>query len=221
MSGEPERATRQRLFVFDPEPRAFATGYSLFVRGMKLLLPATAVALIVLVFVWPQLFPKLDLIAGMFRVTAEDLQSLQVVRARFVGTDSEGRPYTVTAERASQTSATAKSVLLTKPHADITLADGTWLALSANHGTFYRETQQLALSGEVVLYHDQGYELSTASVDIDIKAGTAESGDPVMAHGPLGILTGSGFRVEERGARIFLKGPASLTMHGDAKKAGG
>ena len=221
MSGDPRPAARQRLFVFATEPRAFTTGYSLFVRGMKLLLPATAAALIVLVFTWPQLFPKLDLIAGMFRVTPEDLQSLQIVRARFVGTDDEGRPYTVTAERASQTSPTAKSVLLTKPNADITLADGTWLSLVANRGTYHRDSQQLALSGEVVLHHDQGYELSTASVDIDIKAGTAVGADPVMAHGPLGMLTGEGFRVEERGARIFLTGPASLTIRADAKKAGG
>jgi lipopolysaccharide export system protein LptC len=214
-------APRRRLFAIQAGPRDMGAGYSRFVRGMKLLLPATAVALIMLVVGWRQLFPRLDLLGGSIRITAEDLDNLQIVQARFVGTDNEGRPYMVTADRASQTSATAKLVQLTKPKADITMHDGAWIALSADKGVFHRDSQHLSLTGDVMLFHDQGYEITSQAVDIDVKAGVAESQVSVAGQGPRGQLRAEGMRIEDRGNRILLRGKSSVTIHAGFGTAGG
>ena len=192
--------------------------YSLFVHWMKFLLPALACALILLVVAWPQIAPD----DKLFRVepiknAAQEAKNLNMINARFSGFDEKQQPFTVTADMATQRPGEQERVELQKPKADITLEDGTWLALTAKVGYYDRETEQLDLVGAVNLFHDEGFEVRTEKARVDLKSGTASGDDPVESQGPSGILTSEGFRVIDDGDTVIFTGKSKMVLYPDEK----
>jgi lipopolysaccharide export system protein LptC len=192
-------------------PRA-GSGYTRFVMMMKVVLPLVAAVLVALVAVWPQFrelregfrieLAKINLPTGGQRVT----------NARYAGTDSRGRPFTVTAEAAVQEEGQAGVIKLEKPKADITLQGNVWVAATATDGSFHRNEQLLQLSGGVSIFHDAGFEMHSENATIDLKSGVAEGKNKVEGHGPTGALTANGFRVMDSGARVLFTGPAKMVL---------
>lgn len=205
------------VFPAAPPRLSGRNSYSIFVGFMKVLLPALAVALILLVVIWPQLGQD----DGQFRIRVSDISleqadSLSMLNARFEGVDDRGQPFMLTADEASQTAGDENLVHLALPKGDMTLEDGTWLAMTARDGRYNRDTQVLELNGEVTLFHDQGFELRTETARIDLEAGTAGGSDPVEGQGPFGNLASEGFRVLDRGERIVFTGRSRAVFHPDA-----
>ncbi len=188
--------------------------YSIFVGFMKVLLPAVAVALILLMFAWP----KFVLDDNRFRLNISELgpeqaESLTMINARFEGVDAKNRPYMLTADMATQSDRDKDRIDLELPKADITLQDGAWLALSARQGLYRRESQVLDLIGSVSLFHDQGFELLTESAQVDLEHGTASGNQPVQGQGETGLIEAEGFRVYDRGARILFTGKSHMVIY--------
>jgi lipopolysaccharide export system protein LptC len=201
-----------------PPPRLSGrNSYSIFVGFMKVLLPALAVALILLVVVWPQLSQD----DSRFRIRVSDisLEQADSLNARFEGVDDRNQPFTLTADEASQTAGDDNLVHLELPKGDITLEDGTWLAMTAREGRYRRDTQVLELSGEVTLFHDQGFELRTETARVDLDAGIAQGSEPVEGQGPFGNIVSEGFRVLERGERILFTGKSRAILHPGSTRA--
>ncbi len=198
--------------------------YSLFVGVMKLLLPALAVALLLLVAAWPQLDPandRLDL--GLSELSIEQPDNLSMLNARFSGFDEKNQPFVITADVASQAPENENLVTLELPKADITLDDGTWLALMGREGLYDREVKTLDLIGQVGFYHDAGFELHTETARIDLAAGMVSGGDPVAGHGFFGEIEAEGFQMFERAERILFIGPSRLLVYpgaGDGRVPG-
>ncbi|HEX6978664.1 MAG TPA: LPS export ABC transporter periplasmic protein LptC [Alphaproteobacteria bacterium] len=195
-------------------PRRISTARTHVVSFLKLLLPAVAVALVALILLWPQLNPM----AQGFRlrpvtVGFEDLENLRVVSPRYVGSDSKNQPYTITAEQATQVSGNSDVTDLVMPKGDIMLNGGTWVALSAQTGTYRKEQRILDLEGDVNLFHDGGYEIVTSRAKIDLANGSAAGDDPVVGQGPDVEMQGQGFRVYDRGNRIVVTGQSKLVIH--------
>ncbi len=194
--------------------------YSIFVGFMKVLLPALAAALMLLVVAWPQ-FTIDD---GSFRLSVSKLApdqaySLTMLNARFDGLDEKDRPYMLTADMATQLDGDKDLVELELPKADITLEDGTWLALTARSGKYRQQRRILDLVGSVSLFHDQGFELRTEAARVDLTKGVAEGVQPVQGHGSVGFIEAEGFRVLDRGARIIFTGKAHMILTPEARKA--
>ena len=209
------RRTRQTRMSNAPRRRRSSFARSRIVSTMKYLLPGAAFALLVLVAIWPRLLPDQD----RFRV---DLAAVgptggskpQVLNPRLQGIDSEKRPFQIVADLGSrvQNDAGEEVYDLTNPKADIVLNDGSWIALNANDGRFDSFSNTLHLSGDVNMFHDQGYEFQTATARVDLENNTASGDEPIDGQGPFGILKAQGFRVLESGERIFFFGPATLTV---------
>jgi len=194
--------------------------YSLFVGLMKVLLPAMAAALILLVVAWPQFTVERDSFRlGISRLGRGEPENLSMLNARLNGIDQKQQPFTVTADMATQSNRKENLIDLELPKADMTLADGTWLALTARSGQFDRETRLLDLFGTVSLFHDQGFELRTASARIDLEQGIAEGSQPIQGQGAMGAISAEGFRVLERGRRIVFTGRSRLTILPAARDA--
>ncbi len=205
------RAPRQ------PQRLSLHNRYSVFVGFMKVLLPAMAAALILLVAAWPQ-FTIDD---GQFRLSISELapdqaDSLTMLNARFDGMDESDRPYTITADMATQSDSDKDLIELELPKADVTLEDGTWLALTAKSGEYRRQSRLLELSGSVSLFHDGGFELRTEAARIDLGDGVAEGAQQVEGQGGAGFIEAEGFRVLNRGARILFTGRTHLIIMPDA-----
>jgi len=180
---------------------------------LKLLLPATAIALVLLVAIWPIISKQNE----RFRIDLEtasggDVESIKMENPRYTGIDSSNQPFAVTASAMNQERSDATDVDLESPKADILMSDGTWAAITALSGTYNRSTKLLTLKTDVNLFHDGGYEFRTSSATLDLVGGNAHGTEPVEGQGPFGFLSGQGFQIFDRGARIVLTGKSSVTI---------
>lgn len=192
--------------------------YSRFVFCMKLLLPAIALMMVVLVVLWPQInIDRSQFTISFSRLKAASGELPSMVNARFVGTDRRNQPFSVTADIAKSLSLNASDVELEMPKADLGLRDGTWMVLTANSGNYDQKEKTLKLVGSVNLFHDSGYEFKTAAADVDFATGTAVGNKPVEGQGPFGTLQAEGFHITNEGKRMLFTGKAKLTIHPGAE----
>jgi lipopolysaccharide export system protein LptC len=187
--------------------------YSRYVGMMKILLPAFALALVVTILVWPQIYGGEE----GFRFTFADLErdttgTLGVTKARFAGTDSANRPFVVTAARALQKQG-FDVFELTTLQADITTADGTWLSITADTGEYRRADRVLVLRGVIDVFSNVGYEMHTTHAVVNLANGTVESHQPIDGHGPLGAMRAETMKFSANGKHLSLSGGVRVTLH--------
>lgn len=141
-----------------------------------------------------------------------------MVRPTFEGLDGRGRPFVLRAQTADFASGDQRFLRLDQPEGDLMLSDGSAVALSAAKGLYDREDRLMRLTGEVTLFHDDGFEVVTDTAWLDISGGRAEGSDPVAGEGPVGRITSEGFRIEEEGARVFFTGQSRLVLYDDEEQ---
>ena len=217
---EPSGTTSEPLRRPAPPKLSLRDRYSMFVGLMKVVLPAMAAALILLVVAWPHITGGRDKFRlGVANLGMEQLDNLSMLNARFDGVDEKNQPYSITADMATQSRRSENLIELELPKADITLTDGTWLALTARAGEYDRGARLLDLYGAVSLFHDQGFELQTSKARLDLEAGTASGDQPVQGFGTAGAIEAEGFEILERGATIIFTGRSHLTLMPGAREA--
>lgn len=193
--------------------------YSRFVQLTKLMLATVALVLIAMVIIWPQLRSRDGgLPLGIAPSGREDAESLHMVNPRYTGLDENSLPYEVTADLASQETAKSELITLDNPKADMTMKDGSWVALSATSGLYGQTSQKLDLNGDVNLFHDSGYEFTSTSATIDLSTGAGQGEEPTYGHGPAGEIEGEGFRFTDKGKTIVFTGKSHLTLYPAAKR---
>lgn len=190
-----------------------ADSYSRFVAWMKVLLPFLALGLIALVVLWPQLKTDDTFRIGFATVRLSGDAEPGMDNVRYVGTDDNRQPYSVTADLARLVDGEEGTVDMEMPKADLTLEDGTWLVLTADSGRYLRHGAHLDLEGGVNLFHDTGYEITTDKLAVELKQGVATSATPLSGHGPFGELKAQGLRLIDKGQVIYFTGPAQLTLY--------
>ena len=201
-------------------PRRFTQTYSRFVSMMKFLLPVAALVLIGLVVLWPHLgTDDLRFKIGISTIKSNSSKDPSLINPRFVGTDSEDKPYSITADLARSQGTETTRIELEMPKADITLDDGTWLVLTANSGLFIHAENSLKLEGAVNLFHDSGYEFRTEKASIDMASGIASGNLPIEGQGAFGILNAEGFKLVDKGKTIYFTGKSKLVLHPRAGKS--
>lgn len=216
----PETPTRTRTRRLRQPPRLSGRNpYSIFVGLLKVFLPAMAAALVLLVIAWPQLtFDDSRFRLGISNLAPGQAQSLTMLNARFDGIDDKDQPYTLTADMATQANQNEDLIELELPKADITLEDGTWLALTAKSGQYDRESELLDLYGSVSVFHDKGIEMRTEAARVDLNNGTAQSVQPVEGQGSMGFINAEGFLVLDRGERIIFTGKSRMIILPEAQE---
>ncbi len=197
---------------------SMSRGYNLFVGIMKILLPAAAAVFIMLLLAWPELTPGKDGVnLTLSELAIDQPEGITMLNARFTGLDGRNQPFLVTADVASQATDNEPLINLELPKADITLEDGTWVALSARDGLYDREEQTVELVGQVSFFHDKGFELHTETASFDLDKGTAVSREPVTGQGVFGQIQATGFDSFDQGDRIIFSGPSRLLLFPEAR----
>jgi lipopolysaccharide export system protein LptC len=183
--------------------------YTRFVTLMKVLLPLLALGLMALLAAWPRL-------SGTEQdgVRPRDTGDLEMMKAHYLGTDKDNRPFSVTADRAMQSSNEPGVLDLVRPEAEMTMQDGSWALIKAERGRYNDTTGKLLLLGKADLFHDKGYEFLTDEVHVDVSEGIAWGDRPVVGQGPFGELKAEGFRLFDHGATIVFTGRSHLDLVG-------
>jgi lipopolysaccharide export system protein LptC len=188
--------------------------HSRVVAAMRLVLPGLAAILLAVLALWSRF--GLDgsrLMLSLTSLGPHRIDSLTMSSPRFNGIDEKKRPFSVSADRATQLDQSTQLIGLAAPQADITLENGAWVALTADSGRYQRQAQLLDLLGAVNLFHDEGYELHTHDMHVDLGSGRAVGHQPVRGQGPAGELAAQGLELSNGGKRILLTGHAHLHFY--------
>ena len=186
---------------------------------LRVVLPASALVLLVLLGLWPSLRGIDERFqVGFATLAPTAVENLSMVNARYHGVDKRNNPFTVTADRGTEEDPKNGVMVLDNPKADFVTQSGAGVYIEARLGTYYQLEQWLDLEGDVSLYHDQGYEMHTQRARINLKDATAEGHDPVTGKGPQGRLDGKGFRISDEGRKIAVTGQSGMSLKGAGTK---
>lgn len=195
------------------EIRPYAAGYSRFVNLSKMILPAIALLLIVLVIMWPYLKVKdTRFRLGFSSISVGEAGAPSMVNPRFFSADKDSQAFSVTADIAKNMLGGKSTVQLEMPKADISLDDGTWLVMTAETGVFGRAEKALDLAGSVNLFHDSGFEFNTDKARIDLDKGIAYGENPIRGQGPFGEIEGEGFLFNKKSKSILFTGKSRVLI---------
>lgn len=199
---------------------SFRSDYTRFVQIMKIALPAMALILMSIVVIWAKLAAQTDgFRIGYAAITPDSVKNLRMMNARYFGVDSNNKPYSVTADSGTQRPDDPDMIDLVAPKADFVSHSGATVIINSDKGTLHQHTQMLDLQQNVNLYHDSGYELHTQIAHVNLKANTAEGELPVDGHGPQGTITGTGFKLLDKGERILVTGRSTLSLQSNHKES--
>lgn len=200
--------------MFRENPAGPASGaYSRFVKTMRVLLPLAALGIFAVLLAWPELDRKMmPVMQATQDVTEKDIKN-ELVNPRFEGRDNRQQPYTITATRAAQSGENTDIINLNEPVADITLNSGHWVAAKANNGTYRQEAHKLELDGNVFLFYDGLYEMTTERLHVDMLAQQAWSDVAVKGRGPKGSIEAESVRADLAQNTLLFDGPARLVLN--------
>jgi lipopolysaccharide export system protein LptC len=182
------------------------------VKLSKRVLPVLAMALLASVGLWPEISRNGEQTRLSYHVGTVTPQGGELSQARYNGLDEHGQPYTVTADKARQVGADRYD--LTGPIGDLSTTSGGWLQVRSTDGVYMQIIGVLDLSGDVVLYRDDGTVLRTDAATIDVKSGAATSADMTHVEGPFGTLDAQGFTATDNGQLVRFVGPGRLVLNG-------
>ncbi len=195
-------------------PRRASRWYSRFVGVLKVALPLAAIAIVGGILAWPQIFPSVArLRQSLVAIGVEELAQSRMVNPRFRGVDDQGQPFALSADVATPSTRGPDLTELENPRGDLARSDGSWVALTASEGIYDRARRLLDLGGRVTVFHDQGYEVQTSKMHFNIATSIIEGNEPVSGQGPDTEFQSEGFRIEDRGMRVFLTGEARVVLY--------
>ena len=134
-----------------------ALRYSRFVTIMKKVLSAGAFLIIfaVLAFFFVERQPRgLQLAYEKLGRVENDLA---MMKPKLTGSDTKGRPFTITADQAVQDAHDPKKATLRNLEADLALEKDDWINARAKNGKVDMNTGQLELAGGIDVYTGTGY----------------------------------------------------------------
>ena len=200
----PDRFRRRMLF-------GRASRHSRFVARARILLPlAGAVSIVALVVATSISLPEgVDLSMARMSVTKD---GVVMDSPRVSGFDARNREYTITADRAVQALNRPDAVRLEGIEATVEVAGEGSAIVTAGGGDFDNAASTLNLYGGIVVESTQGYTLTLKNADIDFKAGTLVSPNPVMITQADSNTSGNRLDIFESGRRIVISGNVSTTL---------
>ena len=182
---------------------------------LKRVLPATGLALLLLIAMWPRLAPLWDRMRLAFpAIDLREARELRMVSPHYAGTDHLGRPFVVTAAVGRQVPDRQDLMSLEAPRANLKMHGDGNVVVTAATGIYQAQAQLLDLFGEVTLVQPNGTSFVTDTARVDAADNSAEGSDPVEGHGPSGDIKAEGFRVLDKGATIIFTGKCDLLLRG-------
>lgn len=210
---ETSRKRLDRLIQTSNDRSHLNHNYSRFIRWMRLILPTIALIIVAVVMSWgyiqeEQLAPLIE--------SSQIQQSIgknELLNPRFESRDDKNQPYTITAGRALQGEDNENLIILDEPLADMMLNSGNWVAIQSIQGAYRQDNERLLLREKVKLFHDEGYQLETEELHLDLNKSTAWSDLNVYAQGPAGTIYAKGLQANLDQGLLLFTGPAKLILN--------
>jgi lipopolysaccharide export system protein LptC len=202
---------RMRHLSAVPRKGTYTPRHTRRVRFLRVVLPIIGLFGVVIVVLWPRIRAELNRPTE----TSADERAAKMVNGRYVGTDSHGRPYTVTYESAQQPPG-GGPIDMVNPIAELTLQNGHWVAIKADRGRYDQSASLVDLYGHVEFFHDDGYRFTSEVVHVEFSKNLIWGDRAVIGRGPKAEIEARAFRVINNGDAFTFTGPAHLLLRPDA-----
>lgn len=141
------------------------------------------------------------------------------------GFTNDNRGYDISAKYASQDVSRPNEIDLEEIRAQLELAENGWAHLTAQTGHYDTKTEKMSLGGGIRFDTSSGYGGTLKHAEIDMKAGTMTSREPVELNYLDGKLTADTLEVSQKDSRALLTGHVHMVFRmpppsGDAAKDG-
>lgn len=182
------------------------------VRALQIGLPLAVGALVAVLLFAP--FSQRSEIS--FLLAKNDIevtgQRIEVKQARYRGTDSMGRPFSLSADSALQRSAADPVVRMRGLIGDIAMADGP-ARLTATAGRYDPGKENVMVDGRMAFTAADGYRLETGNVAIDLTTRRLASSQPVTGTLPIGSFSADRISADLNERTVRLSGHARLRIN--------
>ena len=138
-------------------------------------------------------------------------ERIAVDKAMYRGQDNDGRPFSLTAGSAVQTSSTTPVVDMKQLVGKILLSDGP-AEITAPNGKYNFDTGQVVVPGPVNVTAADGYRMMTNGVGIDLRTRTLAGTGGVRGAVPTGTFSADRIRADLGERTVTLEGRARLRM---------
>jgi lipopolysaccharide export system protein LptC len=195
--------------------RAFskARRHSRWVRFAKIVIPVGALAAMGLVGLVTYLDPFRKVEGLTMGPVAVSGTNVTMESPKLTGFKDDKRPYEVTASAATQDVRNPNFVELKDLRARIVTDDkGSAARLEAAIGILDTQKERMNLRQDVRVRTDGGQEVRLKSAQVDFKAGTVVSNEPVVVSLGTGIIEAEGLRVTDNGNVMQFKGRVRTTF---------
>jgi lipopolysaccharide export system protein LptC len=146
---------------------------------------------------------------------------------KLTGFRKDNKPYELTAQTATQDIRKPNVIALNGMNARLQMEQDQWVRLTAKAGVFDTQKEQMQLRGDVGLRTDSGYDVKLSSADIDFKAATVNSNEPVTVTSGGTQIDAKALQVTDNGKVIsFLGGVTAVVENSgvsiapDAERSG-
>jgi lipopolysaccharide export system protein LptC len=189
-----------------------ARRHSHVVRLFRKAIPVSAV-LALAVFVLGPILSPLGAIGGL-SMGPISLSGSKVTmeKPKLTGFRKDNRPYEVTAVSATQDIRKPNTVELNIMKARLETEQGGWVRLESKTGVFDSQKEQMQLTDQIKVATDAGYEAFLKSADIDFKAGTIRSKEPVQVNMGTIRITADTLDVSDNGKIIVFNGRVNTVI---------
>jgi lipopolysaccharide export system protein LptC len=128
------------------------------------------------------------------------------------GTDSNQRPYTLTARKAIQDAANPSRITLEKIDARLPLSETSFATVTAGTGIYDADGKTLRLGDKVAVDTQDGMSVRLQDAAIDIASGTLSTQNPVNVDTGRVFLSADTLTVEDKGDRIIFQDRVHMTI---------
>lgn len=187
-----------------------AMRHSLFVRILKIALPTISLVVAGGFFAFTYFVPDLPEGVGFGSIDVTN-NAIVMENPHVSGFTNNGRSYELKADRAEQSLEDTKVVTLQKIGATIGLGNDDTAKVDATTGTYNADTQRLRLDESIQLSTSTGIAGTLQSADIDMKAGTMRSDQPIDFSAQGSRILANSVEVQDRGKRILFRNGVKVT----------
>lgn len=198
--------------------RKVSHGYTKFIRALRIILPLIAVGMTVVVLTWEEAGQRVEpLKKEEIAPQAANIQN-ELLKPVFNSIDEQGRPFSVTADTATQDRVNPDILNLENPTAEFTMSETVKINANAARGIYQQKAEKLNLDGAVHLIHSDGYTLTSEELRVDLITQKAFSGLDVHVEGPAGTIDATGLEGDAQSGVLIFTGPAKVILNSDNMK---
>ncbi len=128
------------------------------------------------------------------------------------GTDSNQRPYDLSADRAIQDADQPTRIMLEKIKARLPMTDTSFASVTAGTGIYDADGKTLRLGDAVAVDTEDGMSIRMEDAAIDIESGTMSTQNPVSVDTGRAFVSAETLLVEDKGDKIVFENRVRMTI---------